>query len=114
MKHPLDPAGAPPIACTLGPAERRARGDAIRRDLRPRVRGVSELPDGYVLWFDRVEGELARIARFVELESECCAFLDLTIRVAAGGRRIALDLQGPPGTKEFLAALVTDLPLGNG
>src|SRR5687767_3822674 len=88
------------VACTLSSAEKRERAAAIRRDLLPRVRSVDELPNGYVLWFDRVDGELARVASFVELESQCCAFLDFAIRLGAGGDRIALHLEGAPGTKE--------------
>ena len=99
----------PPIACTLEPGERRERAAAIRRDLLARVSSVDELPNGYVLWFDRVDGELGRIASFVELESRCCPFLDFAIRLDSRGDRggrIALHLEGPPGTKDFLAPLV--------
>lgn len=100
------PASRPAIACTLNTAERRARQEEIRRDLLPRVREVTEEPTGYVLWFDRTDGEIQRVASFVELESQCCAFLDFSIRLESGGRRIALHLGGPEGTKEFLRPLV--------
>jgi hypothetical protein len=95
-----------PIACTLSSAEKRERAAAIRRDLLPRVKTVTETVTGYVLVFDRAEGELERIASFVELESQCCAFLDFAIRIDSGGDTIALELAGPEGTKELLRPLV--------
>lgn len=104
------PASRSVIACTLSSAEQRARRQAIASDLLPRVRAVTEEPTGYVLWFDRVEGELARIASFVELESQCCAFLDFAIRLDSGDGRIALHLAGPDGTKELLRPLVEQRP----
>jgi hypothetical protein len=94
------------IACTLSSAEKRERTAALQRELLPRVETITETADGYVLWFGRGEGELARIASFVELESQCCAFLDFAIRVDSGSDRIALELAGPEGTKELLGPLV--------
>ena len=106
-----EPVAVPPaIACTLGTAERRARREAIVRDLLPRVRAVTEIENGYVLWFDHGDGELSRIASFVDLESRCCAFLDFAIRLESGGARIALELGGPAGTKEFLRPLIESTP----
>ena|SRR5688572_16953478 len=103
---PPEPTKSRPIACTLASAEKRERAAAIRRDLLPRVKKVTETATGYVLFFDRVEGELALVASFVELESQCCAFLDFAIRVESGGSTIALELGGAEGTKEFLRPLV--------
>ena len=96
------------IVCTFGAAEQRERKATLQRDLLPRVKTVTELPNGYVLWFDRAEGELARIASFVELESQCCAFLSFVIRVDSGADRIALHLEGPEGAKELLRRLVEE------
>jgi hypothetical protein len=102
------PPKAPLVACTLTSAEKRERSAAIKRDLLPRVRTVTETANGYVLWFDRAEGELARIAGFVELESQCCAFLDFAIRLGSGNGRIALHLEGPEGTRELLRPLIEE------
>jgi hypothetical protein len=96
----------PIIACTLGSAEKLERKAMLERELVPSIQEVEERADGYVLWFDRVDGRLATIAGFVELESRCCAFLDFEIRVESAGDRIALGVSGPEGTKEFLKPLV--------
>jgi hypothetical protein len=104
---PANPeADAPAIACTLDPAAKRERRALLEREIVPAIAGVEELDTGYVLWFDRAEGRLASLGRFVELESECCAFLDFAIRLASGGERIALELTGPAGTKEMLQPLI--------
>ena len=99
-------ASATAIACTLDPAAKRERRALLERELVPAIAGWDELDTGYVLWFDRGEGRLATLARFVELESECCAFLDFEIRLRSGGERIALELTGPDGTKEMLRPLI--------
>ena len=102
----------PIVACTLTSAEKRARRAELERDLLPRVRATDELADGWVLWFDRAEGELARVASFVEFESRCCAFLDFAIRLDRGSDRIALELRGPEGAKEALRPLVERSAVG--
>ena len=94
-----------PIACTLTSAEERERKKGAEAQLFSELARVTELEDGYTLWFPRSEGQLARIARFVELESQCCAFVDFEIRIDAGGEEIAVDLKGPEGTKEVLRPL---------
>ena len=104
------PVAARDVACTLSSAEKRERRAVLQRELVPRITSVTELEKGYVLWFDRSEGELARIASFVELESQCCAFLDFAIRVDSGSQSIALQLEGPPGTKELFQPLIEGLP----
>ena len=98
--------GSVAIACSLTSAEQRQRKQAMQAQLFASLSRVTELDDGYTLWFPRSEGQLAMIAHFIELESQCCAFLDFEIRVAAGGDSIAVDLTGPEGTKEVLQAMV--------
>jgi hypothetical protein len=45
------------------------------------------------------------IAHAIDAERRCCRFLrfDLTVEPDAGP--VVLDLTGPPGTREFIAAL---------
>jgi hypothetical protein len=112
-------AGAPAaqarvVACTLDPEQKRQRRAMLEREIVPAIVDVTEVKDGWVLWFDRAEGRLASIARFVELESRCCAFLDFEIRLDADGERIALALTGPAGTKEMIAPLVENVARGSG
>ena len=103
-----DSAAAPVIACTLSSKEKRERVQAAENDLLEGVSRVEELDDGYVLWFPSEDGRLQKVAEFVQLESQCCAFLDFEIRVPAGGEELALSLTGPEGTKEVLAAMLAE------
>ncbi len=100
---------SPPIACTLSSREKRARVEAAESELLQGVLRIEDLTNGYVLWFPAEPGRLQRLAEFVELESQCCAFLDFEIRLEAGAEEVALVLTGPEGTKEVLGALVNDL-----
>ena len=105
-------AKAPQVACTLDPAQKRERRAMLEREIVPAIVDVTALNDGYVLWFDRAEGRLASLARFIELESRCCAFLDFQIRVESESERIALELTGPAGTKEMLEPLIENVAGG--
>jgi hypothetical protein len=67
-----------PVVCSLGPAALIAR----REDLLP------------------------TLARIVDLERQCCRFLQFTITVEPDEGPISLDLTGPPGAREFVAALM--------
>lgn len=65
-----------------------------------------ELPDGYRLRF-AAEGEiLSAIARTLDAERQCCRFLRFTVTVEPDDGPISLDLTGPAGTREFLAAML--------
>ena len=46
------------------------------------------------------------IARTVDMERQCCRFLRFTVTVEPNDGPIALDLTGPAGTREFLAAML--------
>ena len=100
---------APPIiACSLTSKDMGARVDKLKTELLDEVLRSEELENGYTLWFPVAPGRLQRLAEFVELESQCCAFLDFEIRLEAGAAEVALVLTGPEGTKEVLRALMED------
>jgi hypothetical protein len=65
----------------------------------------TELRDGLRLRFTADAQILAQIARTVDAERLCCRFLSFTITVSPDGGPITLDLAGPAGTREFLAAI---------
>ena len=45
------------------------------------------------------------VARVVDAERACCRFLRFTITVEPDDGAITLEVTGPPGTGDFLAAL---------
>ena len=95
-----------PIACTLTPDALRARREGLLTDLVRRSTGHEFLPDGLRLRFAVSSETLASVARAVEVERHCCRFLRFTITVEPDEGPLVLDLTGPPGTREFVAALL--------
>jgi hypothetical protein len=94
-----------PIACTLSPAALKARREGLLNDLVDRAELRLELTDGYRLRFSASDDILSAIARAVDAERQCCRFLRFTVTVEPAGGPILVDLTGPPGSREFLAAM---------
>jgi hypothetical protein len=95
-----------PIVCTLATAALTARRERLLSDLLRRADDDQELPEGRRLRFS-AEGEtLAVIARMVDAERPCCRFLRFQITVEPDGGPIWLEVTGPPGTREFLSAIL--------
>ncbi len=94
-----------PIACTLSPAALNARKANLLNVLLRRANERRELPDGYRLRFAPEGDVLSVIAQAVDAERQCCRFLRFTVTVEPDDGQISVDLTGPAGTREFLAAM---------
>lgn len=95
-----------PIVCTLTPDALRTRRDGLLTGLLRRARARHQLPDGVRLEFPPEPELLSVVADAVEAERHCCRFLRFEIVVEPDGGPMSLKLTGPPGTPEFLAALL--------
>lgn len=95
-----------PVACTLGPAALMARKANLLSLLLHRADERRELPNGYRLRFAPEGDILSVISQTVNAERQCCRFLRFTVTVEPADGPIALDLTGPAGTREFLAAML--------
>lgn len=95
-----------PIVCTLTPEALRARREGLLSDLLRRAEGLEEVPGGLRLRFAPSSETLSTVARAVDAERHCCRFLRFGITVEPDGGPIVLELSGPPGTREFIAALL--------
>jgi hypothetical protein len=95
-----------PIVCTLTQDALRARRAGLWSDLLGRAEGREYLPEGLRLRFAPADETLAAIARAVEAERHCCRFLRFGITVEPDGGPVFLELTGPPGTREFIGALL--------
>ena len=95
-----------PITCTLGPAALKARKEGLLADLVRRARERHEIEDGHRLVFAAADDIVQSIARTVDVERQCCRFVQFRLTVAPDEGPIALELTGPPGTREFMAALM--------
>jgi hypothetical protein len=94
-----------PVACSLSPDALAARRAGLLRDLVARAESREALPSGLRLRFPAERDTLTTIAAAVDAERQCCRFLRFEIAVEPDGGPIALELSGPPGTSDFLAAL---------
>ena len=100
-----------PVACTLIEPELAARRAGVLAAIRRDQQEARWLPDGLALRFAAEPDRLATLAAFIALEHRCCAFLRFRLTVEPGGGPIWLELSGPPGTRDFLAAeLVGEAP----
>jgi hypothetical protein len=95
-----------PIACTLSPEALRARRDGLLTELLQRAESHELTAEGLRVRFSASSETLATIARVVDAERQCCRFLRFAITVAPDGGPISLELSGPEGTREFIAALL--------
>lgn len=95
-----------PIVCTLGPDALEARRQGLLRHLLQQSSGQEVLPDGVRLRFAPSRDALSKIAEAVEAERHCCRFLRFTVTVEPDEGPFTLDLTGPHGTREFVAALL--------
>jgi hypothetical protein len=95
-----------PIVCTLTPEALEARRLGLLSELANRCEDYEQITEGIRLRFPATSETLSTIAHAVEAERHCCRFLRFSITVEAEGGPIFLELTGPPGTSEFLAALL--------
>jgi hypothetical protein len=94
-----------PIACTLTPREMAARASTLLPELLRRAEEHQDLPDGFRLRFDATSETLQQVTAVIDAERRCCRFLRFQITVEPDGGPLWLDVSGPPGTRDFLAAL---------
>ena len=95
-----------PVACTLSPEALATRRQGLLAELLGHADAHDELVDGHRWSFEATVDVLAMILRMVEAERRCCRFLRFHIIVEPDGGPVSVELTGPPGTREFLAALV--------
>jgi hypothetical protein len=95
-----------PVVCTLSPEALATRRQGLLAELLGRAHAHEELVDGHRWSFEATDDVLAMILRMVEAERRCCRFLRFHIIVESDGGPVSVELTGPPGTREFLSALV--------
>jgi hypothetical protein len=95
-----------PIVCTLGPDALNARRQGLLSALLQQSAGRELLPNGLRLRFAPSGETLSSIARAVDAERHCCRFIRFTLTVEPDEGQFTVDLTGPQGTREFVAALL--------
>jgi hypothetical protein len=92
-----------PIVCTLTPEQMRQRREALTASLRALEVSTAELPDGYAFTFAATSEAFMQIAQIVDMERECCPFLNFRIVVGAGREPVRLEITGPEEAKAVIA-----------
>ena len=95
-----------PIVCTLSPAALQARREGLLSQLIQRTVDRQQLPNGYRLEFTASTEMLSMIGRVIDAERQCCRFLRFQLTVQPDDGPVVLELTGPPGTQEFISALL--------
>jgi hypothetical protein len=89
----------------LTPEAIKARREGLLPGLAARAVERTATDDGYRLGFTADKEILQSIANVIDAERRCCRWLSFSLTVAPDGGAIVLTLSGPPGAREFLAAL---------
>ena len=91
-----------PMACSLSAAELEERGERWHR-LAERALVESSYEGGVAILRCRADpGVEAELRELVRLEGECCPFLTLAVSSRDGG--LVLEVSGPPGAEQMVAA----------
>ena len=93
-----------PIVCTMTPETARTRRAALLPALVRRANQRHETADGYRFLFPASTETLRAITDTIEAERQCCRWLNFRLEVRPDLEGFVLDLSGPPGAREFLAA----------
>jgi amino-acid N-acetyltransferase len=95
----------PPVVCTLSPEALATRRQGLLAELLTHADAHDEFNSGHRFSFAASDETLALIAKTVAAERHCCSFLRFQITVEPGGGPVILEITGPEGTREFLAAM---------
>src|SRR5262245_24753557 len=95
-----------PVVCTLTPETVSTRRAGLLPGLMTRANQLAAIEDGYRLRFTASDTLLADIAATLAAERRCCRFLTFTVTVEPDEGPVWLEVSGPPGTREFLDALM--------
>ena len=95
-----DQASSGELTCTLNDEEFRHRRQLIRKSLLPHVVKTERLDCGLRLAFPATDELSAAVRHFVDLERQCCGFLNFTI--VPSGEYLRLTIEGPPEAADTL------------
>lgn len=94
-----------PLACCLGELKgERDRHLVLSRKLLAAISTRQELINGYRLGVSAAEMTLLHLAEWISLESQCCPFLDFRLESLRDRSIHWLEITGPEGAKEAMAA----------
>jgi len=104
----------PPVACTLSEEGYQQRTPWMASAFLPLLEDVEQRDAGLVMTFDGADETVETVARFVNEESDCCAFARYDISIEPPYDETTLTVSGPEGTADVFRAelmgALDDLP----
>jgi hypothetical protein len=94
-----------PIACSLTDSELQLRRADYLDKVAAHLTGTEEMENGFSFRFRLGPGFLQDLAGVIDMERQCCSFLNFRTTLAAGDTSVILELTGPDGTKEMVREL---------
>ena len=95
------------LACSLNEEDHRDRRKFVRESLIPKILATEKSATGLRLIFEDTDSVRSAVELFVELESQCCGFLNFAITSSSHG--LVLTIEGPPEANGILAKFTTGL-----
>ncbi len=93
-----------PVACSLDARELAQRQADLRQGILARAISIETLPDGRRWRFRESDGLLSALGAVIDAERRCCRFLNFALTAEPDLGEVTLDVTGPEGTREALAA----------
>lgn len=94
-----------PIVCTLTPETFATRKAELLPGLFRGAETIEPTSDGYRLRLAGSREMLQAVTAAIDAERRCCRFLRFDLTVEPDEGPLVLTLSGPPGAREFVAAL---------
>ena len=94
-----------PIACSLTDKELQARRKYYLDKAAGRLIDSTELENGVRFRFPLETSVLRDLTEIIDLERQCCPFLNFKLSLEAGNDFVSLELTGDDGTKEMIESL---------
>ena len=95
-----------PIVCTLQPGELNARATQLLPGVAAAANARDAIENGFRFELEPDGEVLASIIRMIDAERQCCRFLRFQLTVEPAGGPVVLEVTGPPGSQEFLSAMI--------
>lgn len=95
------------LACSLNEEDHRDRRKFVRESLIPKILATEKSATGLRLIFEDTDSVRSDVELFVELESQCCGFLNFAI--TSSSRGLVLTIEGPPEANRILAKFTAGL-----
>ena len=99
-----EPSKTTELACSLNEEEHPDRRKFVRQSLIPKILQTEKIASGLQLIFENTESLRSDVELFVELESQCCGFLNFEITSRSEG--LVLTIEGPPEASELLSTFI--------